>query len=213
MKIRWLAVFALTLPLFAEAPVQESPVKEPALIESASPAIELPSAPPPETTTPLRAETSAEPISVTEKDPQDPGNWRLYDNRVVKAHLRVKPSWTVMEFKESDTIGTVSFTLSRLPLVTVAIVRSPLQDTFEAYVRDESLAPLYTKILKKRPGVVGGRKGIVVVGTLEDGRQDDSHFSTDGKSFYRISFSAPADHWKDTEKQFEQIERDFRWKN
>lgn len=213
MNTRWLAVFALAAPLLAENPANDSPVKEPTIIESASPGIELPPSPPDESTMTTRTTVaSAEPISVTQKDPQDPA-WRLYDNRIVKARLRVKPSWTVMEFKETENSGTVSYTLSRLPLVTFAIVRAPLEGPLDIYVSKEALAPLYTKVIKRRPAMVGGRKGISIQGILQDGRKDESFFATEGTSFYRVSFSAPEDAWADSEKQFEQLERDLHWKN
>jgi hypothetical protein len=174
-----------------------------------APQIELPPSLPEETTSQVLP-LSAEPISTSEKDLADP-NWRFYQNRIVKASLRVMAQWTVMEFKEANDSGTVSFTISRMPLITFAVVRAPLEGPFDSYVSLDALTPLYPKIQKRTPTTFAGRKGILIQGLIEDGRTDESHFSTDGKSFYRASFSAPQTAWKDAEKQFDAIKKSFRW--
>src|SRR5205807_8211034 len=108
-----------------------------------SPKIDLPPQPPAEST-PQQEGTARppEPISTFETDPHDK-NWKEYDNRIVKAHVRVRAAWTVMEIKETRQSGTVSFTLSRLPLVTFAVTRDPLQGDFDDYVSSAALTPLY----------------------------------------------------------------------
>src|SRR6266446_7964578 len=99
-----------------------------------SPKIDLPPQPPAEATPqPEGTAPTEEPISTSVADPSNK-NWKEYDNRIVKVHVRVRSAWTVMELKESAQVGTASFTLSRLPLVTFAVVREPLDGDLDAYV-------------------------------------------------------------------------------
>ncbi len=149
-------------------------------------------------------------MSESQKDPRDK-TWLLYDNRVLKVHLRVKVSWSMMELREAENTGTASFTISRLPRVTFAVVRAPLEDTFEAYVSPAALTPLYPTLQKKTAASFAGRKGVLIKGVTEDGRYDESHFSSDGKTFYRVSFSAPSENWEESQELFKAIKRDFRW--
>ncbi len=184
----------------------------PSLVLAESAKIEIPEPPPPEEAPPNPGMTSTRPLSFTEQDPQDKA-WRFYENRIVEVRLRVKPEWTVMEFKEAEDVGTISFTLSRLPLVTFAVIRAPLEGPFESYVSAETLTPLYPTIQKKASVTLASRKGVLIKGIAEDGRIDESHFSTHGKSLYRVSFSAPVESWADAEKEWVEIKRGLRWLN
>lgn len=192
MKHRWMGLILLAVVARGETPSIALPPDMPQEPQAAA------------------TSSSPAPISETVKDLADP-LWRFYDNRIVKVHLRVKADWTVMEFKEAENSGTVSFTISRLPLMTLAVVRSPLEAPLDAYLSKESLAPLYSKILTRRPGVLGKRPGTVIIGIQPDGRKDESHFSESGKSFYRVSFTAPEEDWAAAEKIFEKIENELRW--
>ena len=176
-----------------------------------APKIDIPAQPAAETTNQEgKPEPAGEPISTTVTDPKDK-NWKEYDNRIIKVHLRINAAWTLMELKETSHSGTVSFTLSRLPLVTFAVTRDPLQGDFEVYVSSDALTPLYAAGFKKSKTVFAGRKSVLVRGILQDGRQDESYCASDGHSFYRVSFSAPKESWKETQKPFDGIKQSFRW--
>jgi hypothetical protein len=176
-----------------------------------SPKIDLPPQPPAETTAQVEAPAPPEqPISTSETDPNDK-NWKEYDNRIVRIHVRVKSAWTAMELKESAQVGTASFTLSRLPLVTFAVVREPLQGDFDAYVSSAALTPLYPSGYREYHTVFAGRKAVRIHGTASDGRQDESYFLVAGRSLYRVSFSAPKDYWKEAETDFGGLKESFRW--
>jgi hypothetical protein len=172
--------------------------------------IELPPQPPEDSTSQAQEAPPQEPISTSVKDPKDK-SWLEYDNRIVKIHLRVNVAWTMMELKETSQSGTVSFTLSRDPLITFAVVRDILQGTFDSYVSPAALTPLYPSGFKKSKAEFAGRKSVLVEGKIEDGRQDESYFSTDGHSFYRVSFSAPKESWPVAQKQFDVLKENFRW--
>ena len=175
------------------------------------PSIDLPPQPPAETKTPAgQPAPPAEPISTIVQDPTDK-HWKEYDNRIVKVHVRVKSAWTVMELKESAHVGTASFTLSRLPLVTFAVVREPLDGDFDAYVSSAGLTPLYPSGYREYPTVFAGRKTVRIHGSAPDGRQDESYFLSADHSLYRVSFSAPKDYWKEAEKDFSELKESFRW--
>ena len=117
----------------------------------------------------------------------------------------------MMELKETSQSGTVSFTLSRLPLVTFAVVRDILQGDFDTYVSSESLTAIYPSGYKKSKSVFAGRKAILVHGKIDDGRQDESYFTSDAHTYYRVSFSAPKEAWKDAQKKFDSLHQSFRW--
>jgi hypothetical protein len=174
-----------------------------------SPKIDLPSQPSADQTNP-KEDSAAVPVSTLVPDPNNK-EWKEYDNRIVKVHFRIHSAWTMMELKETSQSGTVSFTLSRLPLTTFAVVRDPLQGTFESYVSPEALKPLYPSGYKQSTVDFAGRKAVRVHGKIEDGRWDESYFLTSGKSFYRVSFSAPEESWKEAEKPFDNLKSSFRW--
>ncbi len=179
--------------------------------QAESPKIDMPLQPPDETTAQGEAGAPAsQPISSSVPDPKDT-KWKEYDNRIVKAHARISSSWTLMEVKETQQSGSVSFTLSRRPFATFAITREPLAGNFELYVSSESLTPLYTSGYKKAQTVFAGRKAVVIRGITRDGRLDESYFSTDGHSIFQVSFSAPEGFWKEVLPQFSDLKESFRW--
>jgi 3',5'-cyclic AMP phosphodiesterase CpdA len=173
--------------------------------------IDLPAQPPDESAAQTQ-ETAPppEPISITVQDPEHK-EWKEYDNRIVKAHIRIKSSWTMMEIKETKKSGAASFTLSRVPLVTFAIVRDPLQGDFEEYISSEALTSLYPSGFKKGQTVFAGRKAVRIRGTATDNRLEESYFSTDGSSLYRVAFTAPPESWNKVQPQFDDLKRSFRW--
>jgi hypothetical protein len=157
-----------------------------------------------------KSDVAAQPISTTATDPTDK-NWKEYDNRIVKAHMRINAAWTVMEVKETPQSGAVSFTISRLPLVTFSVTRQPMEANFETYMSSASLTPQYPTGYKKSRGAFAGRVAFFTQGTATDGRRDESYFVTDEKSFYQISFSAPKESWKEAQPHFDGLKRSFRW--
>ena len=178
------------------------------------PKIPVPSQPPQESATePSAAQAAPEesPVSTTTRDPNDK-SWRLYDNRIVKAHMRVNAAWTLMEVKETADSGSVSFTMSRLPLVTISIMRQPMDAPFETYMSSASLTPEYPAGYKKTRAVFAGQPALLTRGKAKDERFDESFFVSDGKSIYQVSFSAPQEFWKDANTQyFDPLKRSFRW--
>jgi hypothetical protein len=137
--------------------------------------------------------------------------WKDYDNPIVKAHMRIKAAWTIMEVKETPQSGSVSFTISRLPMVTFSATREPMEANFETYMSSASLTPLYPSGYKKSRGAFSGRVAFITHGTATDGRWDESYFVTDGSSIYQISFSAPKESWKDAKSHFDGLKSSFRW--
>ena len=148
-------------------------------------------------------------LSYARADP--PPEWKEYDNPIVKVHIRMKPAWTTMEVKETPQSGSLSFTISRLPMTTFSVTREPMDGHFDAYMSSASLTPLYPSGYKKTRGAFGGRVAFITQGTATDGRWDESYFVTDGKSIYQISFSAPKEDWKEAQPQFDGLKRSFRW--
>ncbi len=175
------------------------------------PKIELPTQPPEDTTAQVEAAgAQAEPMSISVPDPKN-RDWKEYDNRIVKAHVRVQTAWLMMEVKETRESGSVSFTLSRLPMVTFAVSREPMAGDFDLYLSSASLTPLYPVGFKKSPASFAGRGAVLVRGKGRDGRLDESYFSTDGHSIYQVSFSAPEADWKDALSPFAGLKESFRW--
>src|SRR5262245_4927265 len=99
------------------------------LVHADPPKIALPTSPSENANVDTPAAATDEPISTVVTD-QSNKDWQEYNNRIVKAHVRVKTAWTMMEIKETKSSGSVSFTLSRTPLVTFAITREPMQGSF-----------------------------------------------------------------------------------
>src|SRR5207249_4062424 len=152
----------------------------------------------------------AQPISTTVTDPNNK-EWREYDNRIVKAHMRINAAWTTMEVKETPKSGAVSFTISRLPLISFSVTREPMDADFETYMSSASLTPQYTTGYKKTRGAFAGRVAFITHGTATDGRWDESYFVTDGKSITQVSFSAPKEDWKQAQTPFDGLKQSFRW--
>src|SRR5258706_7606634 len=98
-----------------------------------------------------------------------PKEWREYDNPVVKVHMRVNAAWTIMEVKETPQSGAVSFTISRLPMVTFAVTREPMDGNFETYMSSASLTPLYPSGYRKTRGAFAGRVAFFKQGAATDG--------------------------------------------
>jgi len=153
-----------------------------------------------------------QPLSTVAPD-ENNKEWQEYDNRIVKAHVRVRSAWTVMEVKETRDTGSVSFTLSRAPapLVTFAISRAPLAVSFEEWMSSASLTSLYPSGFKKSSAVFAGRKAMLVKGTAADGRLDESFFVEHEKFVTQISFTAPPEAWKDSGPAFAALKESFRW--
>jgi hypothetical protein len=175
------------------------------------PKIDLPKQPP-EAASIEDPAASSEPLSTTISDAIDQ-DWKEYDNRIVKAHVRVNAAWTVMEFKETQDSGSVSFTLARAPgiLVTFSITREPLDVPFEVWVSSSSLTPLYPSGYKESQTVLAGRKATLIKGTAPDGRFDESYFSAFGRFVNQVSFTAPKESWKDYDQAFAALKQSFRW--
>ena len=125
------------------------------------------------------ADAPSQPISTSTADQTEKG-WKEYDNHIVKAHIRIKTAWTVMEFKETKESGSVSFTLSRAPapLVTFSISREPMQGQFEEYLTSTTLSQLYPAGHKSSPAILGGRKVVLIKGKATDDRLEENFFST-----------------------------------
>ncbi len=158
------------------------------------------------------AAAPSEPISETVAIP-DTKEWKEYDNRIVKAHVRIKSKWVMMEIKETKDNGAVSFTLSRSPgpLVTVEITRQPMDAPFEEWISSASLTPLYASGYKESRTQFAGRKATLIKGIAKDGRMDESYFVPQGGSISQISFTAPPEAWKDYEQAFAALKASFRW--
>jgi hypothetical protein len=190
---QWLLIGLLSSLACADPPKIDLPKQpsEPAATEEAAP---------------------AEPISTIVSD-ENHKEWQEYDNRIVKAHVRVNSAWTVMEVKETKDSGSVSFTLARAPapLVTFAISRAPLDVPFEEWVSSPSLTSLYPSGFKKSSALFAGRKAMLVKGTAPDGRLDESYFVEHGKFITQVSFAAPPEAWKDTGPAFAALKESFRW--
>ncbi len=153
---------------------------------------------------------ATEPISTVVKDEKDK-DWQEYTNRIVKAHVRVKSAWTVMEIKETKESGSVGFTLSRTPLVTFSITREPMDGSFEEYVSSPALTSIYPTGYKETRSVLAGRKATLIKGKAADGRFDESYFIADGRAFVQISFTAPLESWKEHQSTFAAIKQSLRW--
>src|SRR5690349_18311563 len=98
------------------------------------PKINAPAATPEDTTVQTeQVPPPEEPISTSVPDPKNK-EWREYGNRIVKAHMRINAAWTIMEVKETPQSGAVSFTISRLPLVSFSVTREPMEGEFETYM-------------------------------------------------------------------------------
>ena len=138
-------------------------------------------------------------------------DWKDYDNPIVKVHMQANAAWTTMEVKETPQSGSVSFTISRLPLISFSATREPMEGNFETYMSSASLTPLYPSGYKKTRGAFAGRVAFITHGTATDGRWDESYFVTDGKSIYQISFSAPKEDWKEAQSPFDGLKSSFRW--
>jgi len=151
-----------------------------------------------------------EPISTVVADEQDK-DWQEYDNRIVKAHVRIKTTWTVMEIKETKTSGSVSFTLSRTPLVTFSVTREPMDGSFEEYVSSSALTPIYPAGYNEARSVLAGRKAVLIKGKASDGRFDASYFVADAHSIVQVSFTAPQESWKQYQAPFAALKESFRW--
>jgi hypothetical protein len=171
------------------------------------PKIDLPATQPPPDNA---AASPSEAISVVTPDDTN-RDWQFYDNRIVKAHAHVKTAWTVMEIKETKDSGSVSFTLSRLPLVTFSITREPLAAPFEEYVSSSSLTSLYPTGFEEGHSTLAGRKALLVKGKSSDGRWDESYF-VPGTGFYtQVSFTMPKEAQKDFQNSFAALKDSFRW--
>ena len=116
-----------------------------------------------------------------------------------------------MELKETQECGSVSFTLSRSPLVTFSITREPMTGSFEEYVSASSLTSLYPSGYQKAGSVLAGRKATRLKGTAPDGRFDESYFSAQGRFISQVSFAAPKESWKEYRPLFSALKESFRW--
>jgi len=137
--------------------------------------------------------------------------WKDYDNPIVKAHVRVKSAWSVIEVKETKDSGSATFRLVTVPFVSFSIVREPMTASFEEYVSSATLTDLYPSGFKMSRGQLAGRQAIVVKGPASDGRFDESYFVPDGQSYTQVSFTAPKDFWKNVEDSFAALKESFRW--
>ncbi len=174
-----------------------------------SPQITLP-APASETGEVRQSTAAAEPISTEMFDPNDK-NWKEYDNRIVKVHARVKSAWTVIEIKETNESGSVTFRLSRLPFATFSVTREPMTGSFEEYVSSPTLTSIYPSGYKQSRQRLAGRQAVRVKGIGSDGRMDESYFVADHGFYSQVSFSAPEDSWNTFNPSFAALKESFRW--
>ena len=185
-----------------------------AVISSAdeTPAITIPSRQnaPPDREEP--SDSSATQQSTSLPDPADT-HWKIYENHIVKIHLRIQQAWTMMEFKETKNSGAVNFTLSRAPapLVTFSATREPRVAPLEEYISRATLTPLYPNGYQTTTSTLAGRKATLVTGQAKDGRREESYFVSDKDTLTQVVFSAPPEDWNATRPQFDAMKKSFRW--
>ena len=153
---------------------------------------------------------SSEPISVTTPDPSNK-EWQEYSNRIVKARVRVKTAWTVIEIKETKDSGSANFRLSPNPYVSFSMTREPMTGPFEEYMSSSTLTSIYPSGFKKSKSTLAGRPAVLVKGLAEDGRMDESYFVPDGQFYTQVSFSSPQEFWKNTDSSFAALKQSFHW--
>ena len=183
------------------------------------PKIKLP-APPADATTAAPVSNPLQnkepPVDATPPDPtKTPAaerEWKQYKNTQIGIELRVKSDWTLIEYKDASGAATAGFSIAKYPKVSFNVQRQPLTTSFEDWISTTSLASLYTSMRgEAKPSSFAGKKGVIVKGTLRNGRFDESYFCPAGKFVYQISFTAPEDAWKDYQKTFDGIKESFHW--
>jgi hypothetical protein len=139
--------------------------------------------------------------------------WKLYQNPSVGFSTHVKSAWTVTEFHDSQDSASASFAIAREPVpgVNFSVQRDPLDRPFEEWVSSPSLTALYPTGYHRSSALWGGRKAVLIKGSVKDGRLDHSYFLQIGKYVCQVSFTAPEEAWKAFQPAFDTLQQNFRW--
>jgi len=140
--------------------------------------------------------------------------WKDYANTRVGVQLRVQSSWQQIELKDGPQTGMVAFNLSQKPdpFVSLSVQRQKVDIPFADYTSPEILDQLFQPGYVRTKTEFAGRSCVKVVGLgKDDGRRQESYYSSQPPFIDDITFAAPPENWKDFAPELDAVKKTIRW--